>query len=51
LQEDAAYIFERGGKLAPAVDEDTVPSLHAKIGSLTVANDFFLPTLKPWIGK
>jgi transposase len=51
LQEDAADIFERGGKLAPAVDEDTVRSLHAKIGSLTVANDFFLRTLKPWIGK
>ena len=36
----AVEIFERGGKAAPAVDEDTVRSLHAKIGELAVANDF-----------
>lgn len=37
----AAEIFERGGKTAPAVDEDTVRSLHAKIGELAVANDLY----------
>jgi hypothetical protein len=33
------------------VDEDTVRSLHAKIGELAVANDFLSRKLKPWIGK
>ena len=47
----AADIFERGGKTAPVVDEDTVRSLHAKIGELAVANDFLSRKLKPWIGK
>jgi len=32
LLDGAADIFERGGKTAPAVDDDTVRSLHAKIG-------------------
>ncbi len=32
MLDGAADIFERGGKKAPAVDEDTVRSLHAKIG-------------------
>ncbi len=40
LLEGAADIFERGGKRAPEIDEDTVRSLHAKIGELAVANDF-----------
>ena len=31
LLDGAANIFERGGKKAPEVDEDTVRSLHAKI--------------------
>lgn len=31
LLEGAADIFERGGKRAPEIDEDTVRSLHAKI--------------------
>ena len=40
LLEGAADIFERGGKTAPVVDEDTVRSLHAKIGELAVPTDF-----------
>ena len=51
LLDGAADIFERGGKTAPAVDEDTVRSLHAKIGELALANDFLSRKLKPWIGK
>lgn len=37
LLDGAADIFERGGKTAPSVDEDTVRTLHAKIGELAVA--------------
>jgi transposase len=51
LFDGAADIFEPGGKTAPVVDEDTVRSLHAKIGELAVANDFLSRKLKPWIGK
>ena len=51
LLDGAADIFERGGKKAPEVDEDTVQALHAKIGELAVANDFLSRKLKPWIGK
>ena len=51
LLEGAAGVFERGGKTAPDVDEDTVRDLHAKIGELAVANDFLSRKLKPWIGK
>jgi len=51
LLDGAADIFERGGKKSPVVDEDTVRSLHAKIGELAVANDFLSRRLKPWIGK
>lgn len=41
LLEGASDIFERGGRtLAAEVDEETVRSLHAKIGELAVANDF-----------
>lgn len=47
----AADIFERGGKRAPEIDEETVRSLHAKIGELAVANDFLSRKLKPWTGK
>ncbi|WP_371410717.1 IS3 family transposase [Tabrizicola sp. TH137] len=39
LLDGAAEIFERGGRKAPEVDEDTVRALHAKIGELAVAND------------
>jgi hypothetical protein len=42
LLDGAADIFERVGKTAPAVDEDTVRVLHAKIRELAVANDFFV---------
>ena len=51
LLDGAADIFERGGKTAPVVNEDTVRVLHAKIGELAVANDFLSRRLKPWIGK
>jgi transposase len=51
LLDGEADIFERGGKTAPVVDEDTVRSLRAKIGELAVANDFLSRKLKPWIGK
>ena len=34
LLEGAAGVFERGGKVASDVDEDTVRDLHAKIGEL-----------------
>ena len=51
LLEGAAGVFERGGKTALDVDEDTVRDLHAKIGELAVANDFLSRKLKPWIGK
>jgi transposase len=50
LLDGAAAIFERGGKTAPVVDENTVRSLHAKIGELAVAIDS-LSRLKPWIGQ
>ena len=42
LLDGAADIFERGGKKSPEVDEDTVRVLHAKIGELAEANDFFV---------
>ena len=66
LLEGASDIFERGGKKKAEVDEETVRSLHAKIGELAVANDaprgLRGPTgatvpatmsrkLKPWTGK
>ena len=41
LLDGAADIFERGGRKPVAeVDEETVRSLHAKIGELAFANDF-----------
>lgn len=49
--EGASDIFERGGKKKAEVDEETVRSLHAKIGELAVANDFLSRKLKPWAGK
>ena len=52
LLDGAADIFERGGrKPAAEVDEETVRSLHAKIGEQAVANDFLSRKLKPWTGK
>ena len=51
LLEGAAGVFERGSRMAPDVDEDTVRDLHAKIGELAVANDFLSRKLKPWAGR
>lgn len=52
LLEGAAELFERGGgKKEPEVDEAKVRALHAKIGELTVADDFLSEKLKPWTGK
>ena len=51
LLEGAAAIFERGAKKTAEVDEETVRSLHAKIGELAVANDCLARKLKPWTGK
>ena len=52
LLDGAADIFERGGRKPVAeVNEETVRSLHAKIGELAVANDFLSRKLKPWTGK
>ncbi|MCX7561931.1 IS3 family transposase [Sulfitobacter sp. F26204] len=47
LLEGASGVFERGGRKAPAVDEEQVKDLHAKIGELAVANDFLARKLKP----
>ncbi len=52
LLEGAAELFERGGtKQEPAVDEAAIKGLHAKLGELTVANDFLSEKLKPWTSK
>ena len=47
----AADIFERSGKKAPEIDEDTVLSLHAKIGELTLANTPLYKKLTRYTGK
>ena len=51
LLDGAADIFERSGRKATEIDEETVRALHAKIGELAVANDFLSRKLKPWTGK
>lgn len=51
LLDGAADIFESGSRKPAEVDEETVRSLHAKIGELAVANDFLSRKLKPWTGK
>lgn len=51
LLDGAAEIFERGSRKPAEVDEETVRSLHAKIGELAVANDFLSRKLKPWTGR
>ena len=52
LLEGAPDVFERGGrKRQPEIDPETVRELHAKIGELTVANDFLSQRLEPWTGK
>jgi transposase len=47
LLEGPADIFERGRNKTAEVDEETVRSLHAKIGELAVAKDFLERKLKP----
>ena len=51
LLEGASDMFERGGKEKEEVDEETMRSLHAKIGEPAVVNDFLSRKLKPWTGK
>jgi transposase len=52
LLEGAPTVFARGAASGtPEVDPETVKALHAKIGELTVANDFLSEKLKPWTGK
>ena len=52
LLDGASDVFERGGrKRSPEIDPETVRDLHAKIGELTVANDFLSQKLEPWTGK
>ena len=52
LLDGASDVFERGGrKRSPEVDAETIKDLHAKIGELTVANDFLSQRLEPWTGK
>ncbi|MEM9224497.1 MAG: hypothetical protein AAGB11_19150 [Pseudomonadota bacterium] len=51
LLEGASDVFERGRKGSmPAVDEEKLREFHAKIGELTVTNDFLSRKLKPWSG-
>jgi transposase len=53
LLEGAAGIFERGGQAAATAEiaEETVRDLHAKIGELAVANDFFHESSSPGAGS
>jgi transposase-like protein len=51
LLEGASDILGRGGKEKAEVEEETMRSLHAKIGELAVANDFVSRMLKPGTGK
>ena len=51
LLEGVSDIFERGGKKKAEIDEETVRSLHAKIGELAVAKDFLSRKCRPWTGK
>ncbi len=51
LLDGASGVFARGGRKTPAIDEDQVKELHAKIGELAVANSFLERKLKAWGGK
>ena len=51
LLEGASGVFERGGRMAPEIDEEQVKELHAKIGELAVADDFLSRKVKLWIGN
>lgn len=44
---EAADIFKLGNRKPAEVDEETVRSLHVKIGEFAVANDFLSRKLKP----
>lgn len=48
LLDGASGVFDRGGKRPPEVDAEQIKDLHAKIGELAIANDFFSRKLKPW---
>jgi len=48
LLDGASGVFERGGKRTPEIDAEQIKELHAKIGELAVANDFWSRKLKPW---
>ena len=41
LLKGASGMFERGSKKVPEIDEEQMKELHAKIGELAVANDFY----------
>ena len=41
LPEVASGVFKRGGKKVPEIDAEQVKELHARIGELAVANDYF----------
>lgn len=53
LLSGASGIFERGKTQVKSTDEKAVEvkELHAKIGQLTVENDFLSRKLKPWTEK
>jgi transposase len=51
LLEGAADIFEWGGRKVLEIDEETMRSLHVKIGELALADDFLSRKLKRWDGK
>ncbi|GAB5445493.1 MAG: hypothetical protein Gyms2KO_03660 [Gymnodinialimonas sp.] len=51
LLDGASGVFERGSRKKPAIDEEQVKELHAKIGELAVANSFWERKLKPRGGK
>ncbi|MEL6953680.1 MAG: hypothetical protein AAGM12_10075 [Pseudomonadota bacterium] len=43
MLEGASGMLERGGKKTPEIDQKQIEELHAKIGDLATANDFFCP--------
>lgn len=51
LLDGASGVFEREAGKKPAIDEEQVKELHAKLGELAVANSFLERNLKPWGGK
>jgi transposase-like protein len=48
LLDGASGVFERGTPKSAEVDKTQIKELHAKIGELTVSNDFLSKKLKPW---